>query len=314
MNKDFVIRTRGLTRYFGNKAAVYEVNLEVPRGTVFACVGRNGSGKTTLIRMLLGFLAPTRGEGEILGCNVTSITPELRARIGYVAEDHPLYGWMTVQQIGSFQSGFYSRWDSELFRNIAGHFGLSPKAKVNELSRGQRAGLSLALTLAPDPELLVMDDPALGLDPVARRALVESIIQLTRRPDRTILFTTHQLADVERVADWIGVMDGSILRANCTLETFTDRIVQARLFFSEGLPSEVDIPGLLKARRLPGELRLTYVRGNGAQEAALQRLEAQRMEFLPLSLEDAILSYLGDRGEQTLMMPDTQTHYENTAV
>jgi ABC-2 type transport system ATP-binding protein len=306
MNKDFVIRTRGLTRYFGNKAAVYEVNLEVPRGTVFACLGRNGSGKTTLLRLLLGLLAPTRGEGEILGCSLSKITPELRARIGYVAEDHPLYGWMTVQQAGAFQSGSYSRWDDQLLRNITGHFGLSPNAKISELSRGQRAGLSLALALAPDPELLIMDDPALGLDPVARRALVESMIQLTRRPDRTILFSTHQLADVERVADWIGVMDGSILRANCALETFTDRIMQARLFFSEALPLQCEIPGLLKARRFPGELRLTYVRGNGAQEAALQRLGAQRMEFLPLSLEDAILSYLGERGEQTLLMPETQ--------
>lgn len=314
MSKDFVIRTRGLTRYFGNKAAVYDVNLDVPRGTVFACVGRNGSGKTTLIRMLLGFLAPTRGGGEILGCSLSGITPELRARIGYVAEDHPLYSWMTVQQAGAFQSGFFSTWNDSIFRTITGHFGLQPKARARDLSRGQRAGLSLALTLAPDPELLIMDDPALGLDPVARRALVESMIQLTRRPDRTILFSTHQLADVERVADWIGVMDGSILRANCALETFTDRIVQARLFFSEALPLQLEIPGLLKAKRFPGELRLTYVRGNGTQQAALQRLGAQRIEFLPLSLEDAILSYLGERGEQSLLVPDTQTHYENAAV
>ena len=314
MNRDLIIQTRGLTRYFGDKPAVYEVDLEVPRGTVYACLGRNGSGKTTLIRMLLGLLAPTRGSGEILGCSLSGITPEVRGRIGYVAEDHPLYSWMTVEQSGAFQASFYSRWNDQVFRNVIGHFGLQPKVRAGDLSRGQRAGLSLALTLAPEPELLILDDPALGLDPVARRALVESMIHLTRRPDRTILFSTHQLADVERVADWIGVMDGSVLRANCTLETFTNRVLQARLFFSEAVPSNVEIPGLLKVRRFPGELRLIYVRGNDAQESALQNLGAQRMELVPLSLEDALLSYLGDRGEQSLTQSGMQEHYENAVL
>src|SRR5258708_4067174 len=193
MNEEMVIQTQGLTRYFGSKPAVYELTLAVPKGGVFAFLGRNGSGKTTTIRMLLGLLRPTRGEGRILGLDIRSLPAEARARIGYLTEEHQLYNWMTVRQCGEFQSQFYPRWNEKICRGVIGHFNLRPEARVKDLSRGERAGLCLALTLAPDPELLVLDDPALGLDPVARRSLAEAMIYLTRRSDRTIFFSSHDL-------------------------------------------------------------------------------------------------------------------------
>jgi ABC-2 type transport system ATP-binding protein len=118
MNEQPVIRTQGLTRYFGAKPAVYDLNLEVPRGCVFAFLGRNGSGKTTTIRMLLGLLEPTRGEGSILGHDIRSLPPEVRARIGYLTEDHQLYGWMSVRECGEFQSRFYPLWNEQIFRAV----------------------------------------------------------------------------------------------------------------------------------------------------------------------------------------------------
>ena len=124
MNEQPVIQTRGLTRYFGGKPAVYDLNLEVPRGCVFAFLGRNGSGKTTTIRMLLGLLQPTRGEGSILGHDIRALPPETRARIGYLTEEHQLYGWMNVRECGEFQSQFYPRWNEKIFRGVIGHFNL----------------------------------------------------------------------------------------------------------------------------------------------------------------------------------------------
>ena len=170
---------------------MYELNLDVPRGCVFAFLGRNGSGKTTTIRMLMGLLSPTRGGGRGARPGHPGAAPETRARIGYLTEEHPLYGWMNVRESGEFQSRFYPRWNDQVYRGVVGHFGLKPAARVKDLSRGERAGLCLALTLAPEPELLVLDDPGLGLDPVARRALVESMIFLTRKSDRTIFFSSH---------------------------------------------------------------------------------------------------------------------------
>jgi ABC-2 type transport system ATP-binding protein len=306
MNPDLVIQTRGLTRYFGARPAVYELNLEVPRGNVFAFLGRNGSGKTTTIRMLLGLLQPTRGTGGILGCDIRAIPPETRARIGYLTEEHQLYRWMRVGECGGFQSRFFPRWNDKIFRGVIGHFQLDPMSRVRDLSRGERAGLCLALTLAPDPELLILDDPGLGLDPVARRSLIESMIYLTRRSDRTIFFSSHHLGDVERVADWIAILDRSVLRACCSLETFRTSICEARLRFSGTPPVVPELPGLLQVLRTEGELRLSCVHYNGETERALRALSPIEMEVGSMSLEDAFVSYLGGHGEKSFILSEME--------
>jgi ABC-2 type transport system ATP-binding protein len=306
MNEENVIQTRGLTRYFGSRPAVYELNLEVPRGGIFAFLGRNGSGKSTAIRMLLGLLQPTRGEGTILGCNIRTLTPAVRTRIGYLTEEHQLYPWMTVSECSQFQSAFYSKWDEKVFRNVVGHFGLKPEARVKNLSRGERAGLCLALTLAPDPELLILDDPALGLDPVARRSLVETMIHLTRRPDRTIFFSTHHLEDLERVADYVAVLDRSVLRACCPAESFRENVRQVRLRFAGTPPPLPRIPGLLQAIRTETTVRLLCVHFDEHLEHELALLEPLDMEVSPVSLEDALIGYLARRGETTLILSETE--------
>jgi len=306
MNEQPVIRTRGLTRYFGPKPAVLELNLEVPRGGVFAFLGRNGSGKTTTIRMLLGLLRPTRGEGEVLGFNTLALPPEARARIGYLTEDHQLYGWMTVRECGQFQARSYPRWNESILRGVLAHFDLNPEAQVKDLSRGERAGLCLGLTLAPEPELLILDDPALGLDPVARRTLIESMVYLTRRSDRTVFFSSHQLADVERVADYIAVLERGVLRACCPLETFRTSVQQVRLRFAGAPPKLPAIPGLLRASRGEGEVRVACMHYNGATEQVLRSLAPIDLELMPISLEDAFLAYLGERGEKSFILSETE--------
>jgi ABC-2 type transport system ATP-binding protein len=303
---DLVIQTRGLTRFFGATAAVRDLDLQVPRGSVFAFLGRNGSGKSTTIRMLLGLLPPSRGQAALLGCDCRSLTTDVRARVGYLAEDHPLYGWMTVRQIGEFQAAFYPRWNPKTFAGVVDHFALRSSARVRQLSRGERAGLSLALTLAPDPELLVLDDPAMGLDPVARRALLESMVYLTRREGRTIFFSTHELNDVERVADWLAVLDHGQLRACCTLETFRSRLQHIRLTFHHAPPKLPALPGLLRATRMEHELRLVCVSTGTALPPELNSLGAKSIALEPLSLEDALVSYLGERGERTFFLSETE--------
>src|SRR5215470_9983789 len=171
-----VIQVRGLTRYFGRKCAVDSLSFQVPRGSVFAFIGRNGAGKTTTIRMILGLLEPTRGKAEILGHHSMALPPEARARIGYMAEGHPVYGWMRVGQYESFQRGFYEHWNHQIFASVIDYFNISARNKAGQLSHGQRAGLHLAMTLAIEPEVLMLDDPATGLDPSPRRSLLEAMI------------------------------------------------------------------------------------------------------------------------------------------
>lgn len=301
---DYVIETRGLTRYFGHKQVVMPLDIAVPRGSIFAFLGRNGAGKSTTIRMLLGLLEPTRGSAIILGEDSLHLSPEVRARIGYLAEGHHVYGWMTVRECERFQASFYPRWNKAIFEGVIQHFGLDPKTHAKNLSRGERAGLCLALTLAPEPELLILDDPALGLDPVARRSLLQSMIYVTRSTQQTIFFSSHILADVERVADHIAILHDGVLRASCSLDTFRQRVRQIVLKFPGQTPTLPPISGLIQSFRTAGEISLTIANYNDATARLLGTLGAQRVEEVPLSLEDAFISYLGERGEKSFFLPD----------
>jgi ABC-2 type transport system ATP-binding protein len=303
---DAVIETTGLTKFFGRRCAVDQVTLRVPRGSVFALLGRNGSGKSTLTRMLLGLTVPTRGSATVLGEDCRRLSPTTRGRIGYVAEGHPLIDWMRVRDLVAFQRGSYRQWNDKLFRAVIDHFGLDEKAKAGQLSRGQRAGLSLALVLATGPELLVMDDPSLGLDPVARRTLLEAMILVTRDAGHTIFFSSHVLDDVERVADHIAIIDRSVLRVSASVETFRQHLRRVRLTFTDSPPPLPVIPGLLESRRDGRSIRLTLANPNAVSDQIIARLGAIDVEDLPLSLEDAVVAYLGDRGDRPSLLQQTR--------
>jgi ABC-2 type transport system ATP-binding protein len=223
-----------------------------------------------------------------------------------MSESHSAFEWMSVAQAGYYQSRFYPTWKTKVFRSIVGHFGLSPDAKVRSLSRGERAGLSLALTLAPEPELLVLDDPAIGLDPVARRALLESMIYVTRGSGRTIFFSSHLLEDVERVADHIAILDHSVLRVAGPMDLLGESVREFHLDFGTiGAPQTLPaIPGLLSTRRLPGSIDLVVVRPTDEIRAALRALQPQRFEEKTVPFADAIVSYLGDRGDRRNLLDD----------
>lgn len=295
---DCVIQAEGLTRYFGTTCAADQVSFRIPRGCVAALLGRNGSGKTTLMRMLLGLLEPTRGSSTILGHNSLAIPPEVRGRVGYVAEGHPLYGWMTVGQLAEHQSAFYSTWNSAVYRSIIDHFQLNEKARAGSLSRGQRAGVALALALAPEPELLVLDDPSLGLDPVARRAILEVIINVCGGGDRTIFLSTHELQDVERIADRILILDHSQLVANADKEYLLSHVREFTIDLPERQP---EIPGLICARRKGDRLWLTVANPNESVVAPLLGAGAEEHD---VTLEDAVIAYLSRRGFDVSVMPE----------
>ena len=299
--QEWAIQASGLTRFFGGRCAVDGLSFNVPRGSVLAFIGRNGAGKTTTIRMLLGLLTPTRGRAMILGHDSTNLLPQVRARIGYMAEGHPVYPWMRVGQYAGFQSSCYPHWRQSTFAAVIDYFAIQSQTKAGDLSHGQRAGLHLATTLAIEPELLMLDDPATGLDPAARRSLLEAMIYFTRNRERTIFFSTHLLDDVERIADQVAVLDYSVLRASCSVETFRDRVRQISGHFPSPPPSDLpDIPGLLRATRGDNDLTLIVANDTGRTEQILNSLGAESVDEQPLSLEDALTAYVGRQGKKSL--------------
>ena len=298
-----VIEARGLTRYFGLKCAVDSVSFQVPRGSVFAFIGRNGAGKTTTIRMILGLLEPTRGTSRILGYQSMSLPPEARARIGYMAEGHPVYAWMRVGQYAGFQRGFYPHWNQQIFTRVIDYFAISPSIRAGHLSHGQRAGLHLAMTLAIEPEILMLDDPATGLDPSARRSLLEAMIYFTRSRERTIFFSTHLLDDVERVADYVAVLDYSVLRVCCNADTFRERVRRLVARFPAEPPRELPaIPGLLRVTRSDNELSLIVANPSRTVECDLEAAGALAVDEQTISLEDALIAHVGRQGDKSLLL------------
>jgi len=284
-----------LTKYYGTRPVVNQVSLRIPAGTVYGFLGRNGAGKSTLIKMLMGMVRPDAGSATVLGEDIETLSPLARGRIAFLAENHPLYRWMSVKEAERFTRGFYRDWHGRYFASIIDHFRISPKAKIGRLSNGQRAQVSLALALAPDPELLILDDPALGLDTVVRRDFLESMIHLIQRQGRTIFFSSHILGDIERVADRIGIMSEGVLRADCPMEHFKASLRRVVLEFRGSVPELPPCPGLVNQRRIGGKLELVIV-GYGPEHLALaESLGASAVDVLEMNLEDAFIAYT--RGE-----------------
>lgn len=223
MNANDVVRTESLTVRYGPTTAVDSVSLSVPRGSVTALLGRNGAGKSSLIRCLLGEQKPTSGAATLFGEDTWTNRARLMARVGVVPEEPDAPGGMPPARLAPFFRALYPRWDGATFSRRLARFGVPEGTEFGQLSKGQRSLTALALALASEPELLVLDDPTLGLDAVARRAFFEEVV--TELADRgvTILLATHDFPGVEGIADRVGILRGGRLIVQEPLEELKKR-------------------------------------------------------------------------------------------
>src|SRR4051794_19858246 len=201
-----VVAVEGLVRRFGAKTALGGVTLRVPRGVVFGLVGANGAGKTTLIRHILGLLKAQVGSVRVFGRDPVADPVGVLSRVGYLSEEPDLPGWMRVDELVRYVSAFYATWDSAYAEQLRREFGLDASAKVKDLSKGQRARAGLLVALAYRPPLLLLDEPSSGLDPIVRRDILGAIIRTIADEGRTVLFSSHLLAEVERVSDRVAMI------------------------------------------------------------------------------------------------------------
>ncbi len=302
MITDLAIVTQGLTKYFGNKAVVKELNLKIPRGSVTGLLGLNGAGKTTTIRMLMGMLEPTRGNCWVHGKSPANFTGEDRAKIGYSVEGHFLYGWMTVRESERFHRDTFPVWNASFFNDTIQRFGLDSSQKIRSLSRGQRAGVSIALTLAAEPEILILDDPALGLDPVSRRALNETIIDFCDGGRRTVLLSSHLLDDIERVADRVAIMVHGQVLVDTTIDDFRNRVASWSIDLPPASRVSESIPGLIQARRFAGRTVITVADPDQETLAAIDRIGDGKAEPVEQRFEDSVIAYLSrSRSDQSFL-------------
>ena len=237
-----VLRLDKVSKRYRGQAALDHVSLEVPAGVVVALLGENGAGKTTTLKILLGLVEADSGEVEVLKLDSRTQGAEIRRRVGYVPERPTLYEWMTIAEIGWFAAGFYPPGYLTKYRELVQQFELPANRKVQELSKGMRAKLALALGLSHEPELLILDEPTSGLDPLVRREFLESMVDVAAA-GRTVLLSSHQIGEVERVADIVAILKQGKLLAVERLDDLKNQTRELTLTLNNGAPYLSDVPG-----------------------------------------------------------------------
>ena len=238
------IETADLARRFGRLEAVNGLNLQVPAGSIFALIGPNGAGKTTTIKLLMNLLRPTAGSARVLGIDSRRLQPQHLQRIGYVSENQRLPDWMTPGELFDYCRPLYPGWDDTLCRTLQDELGLTSDAPLRTLSRGTRMKAALLSSLAYRPDLILLDEPFTGLDPLVREELIRGLLEVASDRARTVLVSSHDIDEVERLADWVGYLDrGQLLFAepvSSLLERFRLVEVVAPADRSPAMPANSD--------------------------------------------------------------------------
>lgn len=300
-----LVRLHRVTRRFGKKTALDDLSLTVQRGGVFGLIGGNGAGKTTLIKHVLGLLKAQSGTVEVFGIDPVRNPVGALGRIGYLSEDRDLPAWMRVSELMRYTQAFFPSWDERYAEELRAAFDLDPKAKIKHLSRGQRARAGLLAALAHRPELLILDEPSSGLDPVVRRDILGAIIRTIADEGRTVLFSSHLLDEVERVADRVAIIHQGRILLTAAMEEIKEKHRRMTLRFEHALARAPALVGALATQGAGAEW--TYVcSGESVQlRHAAESLGARVVGDTALTLDEIFISRVS--GVDTSLITTNET-------
>lgn len=295
MSTDMAIVTHQLSKSYRDKAAVNNLELNVPRGSIYGFVGRNGAGKTTTIKLLLNLVHPTAGQGTVLGYDMVQQTMEVRSRVGYVSEEPTIYPYLRVREVVEFCRDTYERWDMNLTNKYLELFELAPNKRVRELSKGMKNQLALVVALGARPELLILDEPTSGLDPVKTRDFLNAILEQVADTGQTVFFSSHQLHEVERIADTVGIIHQGHMVFQKGLDEVKSQLKRVRVVFpGEHLVEDFAAwPGVSQVERQGRGYILHCIEGWADIQARLTALQPTDLEVLDVSLEELFMEYTG---------------------
>ncbi len=293
-----VIDVSELTRRFGARTALAAVSLSMPRGAVYGLVGANGAGKTTLIKHILGLLRAESGSVRVFGLDPVADPVAVLSLIGYLSEENDLPGWMRVDELIRYSRAFYPAWDDVYAEELRQTFALDPTARIRNLSKGQKARAGLLIALAYRPDLLVLDEPSSGLDPIVRRDILGAVIRTIADEGRTVLFSSHLLEEVEQVADHVTMISEGRIALSAPLDEIKEshRFVTVR--FAETRSHPPAVAGVLHwdGGKGSGQQWTAVVRGgSGEMRAAFAGLgdEARIVSERAPSLDEIFVAHVG---------------------
>jgi ABC-2 type transport system ATP-binding protein len=287
------VELSNVTRSFETRPALRGFNLRVPRGCVLGLLGRNGAGKSTALRCIAGVERPDLGTVRVLGQDPLRFDVAARRRVGYLAETGVPFPAARVSQLIDLCAPLYARWNDDLQDEMLARFGVPPRARLSALSLGQQRAVGLMLALCPEPEVLILDEPAANLDTVVRREFLETILGLVGGGDRTVIFSSHILTDVERIADRVAIVHRGGLLLEGALDDLKEAARRVRFSFPGAPPDALPLPGLVTLRRGARELLATLVPYDEAETARVAATLAADFEAWPVGLEDLFIDLVG---------------------
>lgn len=286
---EFPVVCQGLEKRFASKQILRGIHLTIPAGAVVGLLGANGTGKSTLIKCLLGLLRPTAGNARIFGEDPWELSTAAKGNLGYVPQVVQLYPWMTVRQTVDYTAAFYERWDHNWAENLLDRLDLPRDQKVGPLSTGQQQKLALVLALGHRPELLILDEPVANLDPIARRELLRSILEITLDNRHTVLFSTHITTDLERVASHIALLRDGQIAVFDELDAVKDRVKRLRLKATAPIRQPLAIRGLLRSQIAGTEALITVADLDATLVTELEEQFQAQVAVEDLTLEDIFI-------------------------
>jgi len=291
----FVIETSGLRKHYGPGGqieALRGLDLHVPPGSIHGFLGRNGAGKTTAIKVLLGMARPTSGEARVFGlpAHVQDASVEIRRRTGFVSDDKDLYDYMTVAEMIRFTSPFFPRWRRDLEERYLRKFELPLDRKVKALSRGMRTKLALLLALCRGAELLILDEPTSGLDPAMTEEVLQALVAHVAGEEMTVFFSSHQIAEVEQIADRVTIIDRGRAVVTGALDDLKESFRRVQLVFEGDAPDATfHTPGVARVRRKGRVLSVLSSAGAEALVDEARRLNPPSVDVAPVTLKEIFL-------------------------
>ena len=292
MTDPFVIETVELTKRFDGVDAIRGLNLQVPAGSIFGFLGRNGAGKTSTIKVLLGMAHPTSGVARVFGlaADAQDTSVEIRRRSGFVSDEKDLYDFMTVEEMIRFTASFFPKWRPELEQRYVRKFELPVDRKVKALSRGMRTKLALLLALCRGAELLILDEPTSGLDPAMSEEVLQALVAHVASESMTVFFSSHQLAEVDQIADHVTIIDRGRAVVSGSLDDLRERYRRVDLVFNNEAPdARFRSPGVERTRRKGRVLTVLSSAGADAIVAEARALNPVSVDVAPVTLKEIFL-------------------------
>jgi len=285
-NNEILIDVNGLAKSFDGKKVLNNLSFQIEAGHIIGLVGPNSGGKSTLLRHLIGLYLPTQGSCRTLGVEAGDLTPEQLSHIGYVHQEAELMSWMSCNEIINYVAAHYKTWNRDLEARLVKVFELDRKQKVGVMSPGQRQKLSILLAAAFEPTLLILDEPASALDPIARRHFLELLLDILQDSSRTILISSHILSDIEKVIDHILVLAEGRFLKNCSFDDLREDYVKLELISLNGdLPPSLPFRHIYSCEQEGGHAMVTMQQSDLTIDEIKARLNSEVIQH-PLSFEE----------------------------